>query len=146
MNTINRICFNLTLQRAFADKNIVAAFQGMHVSPGKQSLAWLPRKCDYRTDTQMDRQTTDKVIPMCRYASRATQKLLNSSASEWFKSYIIVYHYRTRPYILDMNFCRYFDGIFATGLVRRQMTLTPPATRFRRFETCVRSIVETSLL
>ena len=31
----------------------------------------MPRKCDYRTD----RQTPDKVIPMCRYASKATQKL-----------------------------------------------------------------------
>ena len=28
------------------------------------------RKCDYWTD----RQTPDKVIPMCRYASHATQK------------------------------------------------------------------------
>ena len=27
-------------------KNIVAAFQGMHVSPAKHSYAWLPRKCD----------------------------------------------------------------------------------------------------
>ena len=30
--------------------NIVAAFRGMHVSPAKHSYAWLPRKCDYRTD------------------------------------------------------------------------------------------------
>ena len=29
----------------------------------------LPRKCDYRTD----RQKSGKVIPMCRYASQATQ-------------------------------------------------------------------------
>ena len=46
---------------------IVAAFRGMHVSPAKHSYAWLPRKCD--------RQMTDKVIPTCRYASQATQKL-----------------------------------------------------------------------
>ena len=48
----------------------------MHVSPAKHSYAWLPRKCDYRTDTHThtDRQTPDKVIPMCRYASQATQK------------------------------------------------------------------------
>ena len=26
------------------------------------------------TDGRMDRQATDKVIPMCRYASQATQK------------------------------------------------------------------------
>ena len=37
--------------------NIVAAFRGMHVSPAKHSYAWLPRKCDYRTDTHTDRQT-----------------------------------------------------------------------------------------
>ena len=32
-------------------------------------------KCDYRTDRRTHRQTPDKVIPMCRYASQATQKL-----------------------------------------------------------------------
>ena len=55
------------------NKNIVVAFRGMHVSPAKHSYAWLPRKCDYRTDRQTDRQTyrrtdrqtPDKVIPMC---------------------------------------------------------------------------------
>ena len=36
--------------------NIVAAFRGMHVSPAKHSYAWLPRKCDYRTDTRTERQ------------------------------------------------------------------------------------------
>ena len=41
------------------------------MSPAKHSFARLPRKCDYRTDTQ-----TDKVIPMCRYASQGTQKRL----------------------------------------------------------------------
>ena len=59
-------------------KKIVAAFRGMHVSPAKHSYAWLPRKCDYRTDRQtdtwMDRQTPDKVIPMFRYATQVTQK------------------------------------------------------------------------
>ena len=44
----------------------------MHVSPAKHSYAWLPRKCDYRTV----RQTPDKVIPMCRYASQATQRCI----------------------------------------------------------------------
>ena len=38
-------------------KSIVAAFQGMHVSPAKHSFVWLPRKCDYRTDTQTDGRT-----------------------------------------------------------------------------------------
>ena len=40
---------------------------------------WLPRKCDYRTDshiysTHTYRQTQDKVIPMCSYAPQVTQK------------------------------------------------------------------------
>ena len=47
---------------------IVAASRGMHVSPAKHSYASV-------TDGQTDRQTMDKVIPMCRYASQATQKL-----------------------------------------------------------------------
>ena len=46
---------------------MVAAFRGVHVSPAKHSYALLPRKCDYRTDSRMDRQ-------MCCYASQATQK------------------------------------------------------------------------
>ena len=72
-------------RRSWKDKlkyvDIVAAFQGMHLSPAKHSYAWLPRKRDYhksvttrQTDRQTDRQTPDKVIPMCRYASQATQK------------------------------------------------------------------------
>ena len=31
-------------------RNMVTAFRGMHVSPAKHSFAWLPRKCDGRTD------------------------------------------------------------------------------------------------
>ena len=46
---------------------IVAAFQGMHESPAKHSYAWLPRKCDYGTDRQTDRQTPDyKNLPWLR--------------------------------------------------------------------------------
>ena len=51
--------------------NIVAAFRGMHVSPAKHSYGSVT---DGQTDRRTDRQTTDKVIPMCRYASQATQK------------------------------------------------------------------------
>ena len=53
----------------------MGAFWGMHVSPAKHSYAWLPRKCDYQTDRHTHRQTPDKVIPMCRYASQATQSV-----------------------------------------------------------------------
>ena len=54
----------------------MVAFQGMHVSPAKHSYAGLPRKCDYRTDTRMDRhrQMLDKEIPIYCYALQATQK------------------------------------------------------------------------
>ena len=52
-------------------RKIVAAFRGMHVSPAKHSYASVT---DGRTDKQTDGRTTDKVIPMCRYASQATQK------------------------------------------------------------------------
>ena len=51
---------------------IVAAFRGMQVSPAKHHYASVT---DGQTDRRTDRQTTDKVIPMCRYASQATQKL-----------------------------------------------------------------------
>ena len=57
-------------------KKIVAAFRGMHVSPAKHSSASVTdgQTADRQTDGRRDRQTTDKVIPMCRYASQATQK------------------------------------------------------------------------
>ena len=50
-------------------KTRMAAFQGMHVLPANHSYVWLPRKCDYRTDTQ----APEKVIPMCCYASQAKE-------------------------------------------------------------------------
>ena len=49
-----------------SNAKIVAAFRGLHVSPAKDSYGSV-------TDGRTDRQTTDKVIPMCRYASQATQ-------------------------------------------------------------------------
>ena len=53
-------------------KKIVAVFRGMHVSPAKHS-SW--SLTDGQKDRQTDGQTTDKVIPICRYVSQATQKL-----------------------------------------------------------------------
>ena len=44
-------------------------------------------RTDGETDGRMDRQTTDKVIPMCRYASQATQKSGERCTP---------YHYRVR--------------------------------------------------
>ena len=49
----------------------VAAFQGMHVPPSKQSNVWLPRSV---TTRQTD---ADKVMPLYWYASQATQKGVN---------------------------------------------------------------------
>ena len=37
-----------------------------------------------QTDTRTHRQTPDKVIPMCRYASQATQQ------SSYFKQYLFI--------------------------------------------------------
>ena len=85
----------------------------MHVSPAKHSSAWLPRKCDYQTDTltdrQTDRQMPDKVIPMCRFASQATQKLwlkslhiqkIHSSVCP-FKVSLLISHHLTIPMLLN---------------------------------------------
>ena len=55
----------ITLVFCDLTKNIVAAYQGMHVSPAKHSYAWLPRKCDYRTDTQTDARQNDPYVPLC---------------------------------------------------------------------------------
>ena len=38
------------------------------------ALESVTEMCDRRTDRQTDKRTTDKVIPMCRYASQATTK------------------------------------------------------------------------
>ena len=45
--------------------NIVAAFRWMHVSPAKHSYAWLPKKCDYRTDGRTDAGQSDPYVPLC---------------------------------------------------------------------------------
>ena len=37
--------------------SIPSQLRAMHMSPAKHSYAWLPRKCDYRTDACMDRRT-----------------------------------------------------------------------------------------
>ena len=69
----------LTPEENIHTLNIVASFRGMHASPTKHSYAWLPIKCDYRTNRQTDtltgtdRKTPDKVIHMCRYASGDTK-------------------------------------------------------------------------
>ena len=69
MNLQNKhMCREKAFLKTFT-KTRMAAFQGMHVSPANHSYVWLPRKCDYRTDTQ----APEKVIPMCCYASQAKE-------------------------------------------------------------------------
>ena len=47
----------------------------MHVSPAKSAMPDYQESVTIgQTHRQMDRQTPDKVIPMCRYALQATQK------------------------------------------------------------------------
>ena len=58
-----------------------AAFRGMHVSPAKHSYASV-------TDRRTDGRTTDKVIPMCRFASQATQKWFPFSFDLFHTSYL----------------------------------------------------------
>ena len=71
----------------------MAAFRGMHVSPAKHSYAWLPRKCDYRTDTHTDGQTdagqSDPYVSLCFAGdTKTTQTQFNFLPSEitssWF--------------------------------------------------------------
>ena len=50
------------------------------MSPSKHSYASVT---DGRTDRQTDGRTMDKVIPMCRYASQATQKLDSARIQDW---------------------------------------------------------------
>ena len=70
--------------------NIVAAFRGMHVLPAKHSYAWLPRKCDYRTYTQTDRQTdagqSDPYVPL-RFAGDQKKKNSNNPVQTCYTFY-----------------------------------------------------------
>ena len=60
----------------------------MHASPARCRLRIIDMR-DYQesvntsqTDRWTDRQTPDKVIPMCRYASQATQKPISTTIPE----------------------------------------------------------------
>ena len=59
-------------------QNIVAAFRGMHVSQLNIAMRDYQESAtteQTHTDRQKDRQMPDKVIPMCHYASQATQQI-----------------------------------------------------------------------
>ena len=59
---------------------------------------WLP---DWQTDGRTDRQTPDKMIPMCRYASQATQNGCRWFMSSTSKRFCVV----TDPHHLELS-CR----------------------------------------
>ena len=63
-------------------KNIVAAFPGMHVSPAKHSYAWLPRKCDYRTDRQTDTRQSDPYTSAAMLRMRHNNDFAGSGAGD----------------------------------------------------------------
>ena len=72
--------------------NIVAAFRGMHVSPAKHNYAWLPRKCDYRTDTRThiwtDRRRT-KWSLCATMLRRRHNKTLTGKTQDYCHTHII---------------------------------------------------------
>ena len=66
------------------------------------------KKCDYRTDRRTHahtthRQTPDKVIPMCRYASQATQKPFRS----WKYTFVTVCRQRFKNDHITGNWIRH---------------------------------------
>ena len=71
------------------DIKIVAVFRGMHVSSGNIAMH-VYHLTDRQTHEQKDRQTPDKVIPMCRYAWQATEKKLNCNIT------LIIVHIRSK--------------------------------------------------
>ena len=57
----------------------------MHLSPVKHSYAWLPRKCDYRTDRhtvgQTDAGQSDPYMELCFTCDTKTRNLLSNFLS-----------------------------------------------------------------
>ena len=72
----------------------MAALQGMHVSPAKHSYARLPRKCDYRTQRQMQGQTddgqSDPYVPLCFKGDTVMIPVSHSAKCRQHKIYYIV--------------------------------------------------------
>ena len=71
------------------------AFQGMHVLPAKHSYAWLPRKYDYRTDTQTDAGQSDPYVPLMlhRRHKKINLDLSCLTLTQWSKFNINLYNY-----------------------------------------------------
>ena len=68
------------------EQNIVAAFQGMHMSPAKHSYVWLPRKRDYWIDGQTRQTDARKSDPYVSLCSAGDTKIKNT-AKFWQKKY-----------------------------------------------------------
>ena len=83
------------------EKNIVAAFRGMHVLPAKHRYAWQPRKCDWRTERHKDRQTdtrqNDPYEPLC-FIGDTKQQLFQERPSYWYVDKQANYKYISAKY------------------------------------------------
>ena len=93
-------------------RNIVAAFQGMHVSPAKHSYAWLPRKCDYQesvttgqTDGQTDAGQSDPYVQLCFAGDTKTVYFMHSRFQKGQCSY--EYWRKSTTFKLDLKFIKW---------------------------------------
>ena len=78
------------------------------MSPAKHSYVSVT---DGQTDRRTDGQTTGKVIPMCRYASQATQKAFFVRDADNFDKSQIKYKHRPGAIEFMVFFCSfYFRG------------------------------------
>ena len=73
-NEITSPTNNDVFKRNWNYNNIVEVFRGMHVLPAKHSYAWLPRKCDYRTDRRRTKWTLCAAI-LRRWHKKKLQRL-----------------------------------------------------------------------
>ena len=79
--------------------NIVAAFRGLHVSPAKHRCAWLPRKCDYRTDTLTDAGQSDPCVPLCFAGDTNNRHKLNQMILNLYR--VLSYHFLISQWCLN---------------------------------------------
>ena len=98
----------------------------MYLSPVKHTYAWLPRKCDYRTDRRTDRQTdgqtdaiqSDPNVPLCFAGDRKIQnriKLLQERIeygnSCFLVYYAILFYSAPNSVLYSILFCILFYSI-----------------------------------
>ena len=113
-------------------KNIVAAFRGMHVSPANHSYAWLPRKCDYPTDSRTKWSPCAAMLrrrpknnPMensfykwCRFNSLKFIAYVKLS-KDLSKSSKLILFYNFSPQLGSLNYPNYRNVPFQPSLTNR---------------------------